>query len=1527
MKALTLARRLRPLLIAACILSGGAVLSTVGLYLWAQTDAGRSRFVEVLTTALSTPDAGLTIGAVEGEVPFAMTLTDLAVSDHKGRWLRARRVRVAIDAVALLFGQVDISELAIDRLDMTRPPLPRPDPVPEPDLAAAPDSSPPPVPLLLPLPDRVSVHRLVVDEVALGAAVLGGEPALLHVEGQVRLADSNRRPGAEFLLSRRDGQPGGGRLRIDYAPDTDLLDVALSFAEPAGGVLARALALRGLPGLEFDAIGSAPLSNWRGRITARANGSPLLIAESTIRRVRGGYLTSLTGSGNPAGLTAPEWAPAIGKEPRLAFEMLAGDDGIMTLRPGSSVTVAAGTLTTEGTLDPETGRLALRFKMTPSSKLPMAELPMAAGLLPARSRWRSATVTGTVEGSPMRPTINADLRAEDFEGGGLSARALTARLKAAPLGLGGSVKLSLEAGMDYPTGTESVITRLAGPHAQLALEATGHPDSDEWAITALKLTLAAGKLTATGSVALGARRLRASGHFSINQLTRLLGPLGLPLGGVADLDFTVKAGSTGARVDLSGSVGAPETGIEAFDRGLEALAGDNLRVKGTLSVDATGAIHARDWQFDGSQLNATARADILNRTLDASIKLQAPQLSALAEPLGLAALKGAAGFEIHLHGPANALEATATGALTDLSVDGRTLGRSELEVRATPRLSGMRATITLRAATGVAGLEPALVRTQLTIPPDHKEIAFNELTVQQGNNRITGNLRLAADGSDLSGHLAGQVPDLEGPGRLFGLLLHGRGRFDAIIGRHGERFAVTLAGSGNSIRTDAPVPLAAAELDIKATAEAASTTALLAGQGTGSLELSVKTAKIGRFDLAAVTLNAEGTPDKATIRLQAPDKGDQQLSLDSAGTLERRTEGLLLTVSRLAGRFGIEPLSLAEPTTLVLNRERIALSNFKLAGKTFTATAGGVIGAAGLKGNLEISRLPLELLRGLDPRLPGKGRIDAKAALTGTLADPRVEASIRFRDARPAGPEGTGAALGALNGTLEALWRGGRLSLDGKAVSGHGEADLKGRLELPLVLRLNPPGPLLPDNATIKGSLSGTLDLSAFEDLPEAGGTRLGGRLNADLNLDGTVSAPRASGRVSLVKARYESSATGTVIENISALLVANGPDFTIEQFAGRAPNGGEVTVSGRIRLDAETGPAFDLKVIARGADLVRSDQASADMDADLTLTGSVGAPRLAGMIKLLRADLRLPDSLPPEVAELKLDEPRPATKPPVPGTGVSLAALPPRHKPLPPGTTVRVMIPPAMTKPAVVPFGPPGLVMALNVSARNQILIRGRGLDGEFSCNLAISGVARTPVVRGALTMLRGKLDFLGKEFQFKRGAIDFSGDEVPELNMLAEARTSTVTATVEVSGNARTPKVTLSSVPPMPRDEIMARLLFDKSPSQLGALEAVQLANSASQLAGIGGSAGVVDRIRRTLGIDRLGVTGSLNRNGTRSSAVEAGRYVASNVYLGVEQGLTGDSSRAKVEVGIIDNVQAEIGMGMRADPQVGVKFEWDY
>ena len=226
---------------------------------------------------------------------------------------------------------------------------------------------------------------------------------------------------------------------------------------------------------------------------------------------------------------------------------------------------------------------------------------------------------------------------------------------------------------------------------------------------------------------------------------------------------------------------------------------------------------------------------------------------------------------------------------------------------------------------------------------------------------------------------------------------------------------------------------------------------------------------------------------------------------------------------------------------------------------------------------------------------------------------------------------------------------------------------------------------------------------------------------------------------------------------------------------------------------------------------------------------------------------------------------------------------------------------------------------------------MRGRGLNAEFGGQLKVTGTADRPSVTGRFSMLKGTLDLLAKTFTFKRGNLDFDGvwPVDPRLDLLAEASANEVTAQVQISGTANQPKLELTSPQGLPQDEVLARVLFGKSVGSLGAVEAVQLAQSAATLAGIGGGTGVLDKVRRTLGVDRLEFSGGEDGKG---GSVEAGRYVSDRVYVGVEQGVGSggtSQSRAKVEVDLTKNLKAEagVGTGASADTRLGLKFEWDY
>ena len=146
-------------------------------------------------------------------------------------------------------------------------------------------------------------------------------------------------------------------------------------------------------------------------------------------------------------------------------------------------------------------------------------------------------------------------------------------------------------------------------------------------------------------------------------------------------------------------------------------------------------------------------------------------------------------------------------------------------------------------------------------------------------------------------------------------------------------------------------------------------------------------------------------------------------------------------------------------------------------------------------------------------------------------------------------------------------------------------------------------------------------------------------------------------------------------------------------------------------------------------------------------------------------------------------------------------------------------------------------------------------------------------------------------------------------------------MTAIVRVGGTVEAPTIALESAPPLPEDEVLSRLMFNRAAGTITPLQAVQLAAAVNRLRG--GGPGVLDRLRGALGVDTLDVDGG---DGT-GTTVRAGRYLADGVYVEGETGTAGQSTRARVEVEILPNLSLQADTGADATTGVGLKWQFDY
>jgi translocation and assembly module TamB len=503
-------------------------------------------------------------------------------------------------------------------------------------------------------------------------------------------------------------------------------------------------------------------------------------------------------------------------------------------------------------------------------------------------------------------------------------------------------------------------------------------------------------------------------------------------------------------------------------------------------------------------------------------------------------------------------------------------------------------------------------------------------------------------------------------------------------------------------------------------------------------------------------------------------------------------------------------------------------------------------------------------LRDLSADLVGAdGTAKADARITGTPARPTGQVHLTASGLRLRNGLGRAMPPASITATVDLAGTDARIDAHGTA--GGSRVGVTGRVPL-----------------SAAGSMdlraNGTLDLALLEPVLAAGGRRVRGQVTLDTTIAGTVAAPSVAGNARLSGGEVQDYASGLHLSDIAARVEGSGTTLRIAQFSAKAGQG-TIGGSGTIGVMA-SGMPVDLTITARDAQPLASDLVTASVDADLTLRGeALGGLAAAGSIHVRHAEIRIPERMPANIAVLPVN--RPDAKP-APAASASVIAL------------------------------------NITLDASQQVYVRGRGLDVEFSGAMKLGGTTAAPRSQGGFELRRGSLSLVGRSLDFTEGRISFNGGSItdPALDLTATSTSGNVIATLTIGGTAHDPKITLSSVPALPQDEVLAHLLFGGDSGRLGPLDVAGIAAGLATLTGSGGSFGdPLDKVRQGLGLDRLAV-----RNGVRGSpALEAGRYVAPRIYVGARQGASG-GTQALVQVDITKGLKLEATAGTSSGSATG-------
>src|SRR5207249_2077293 len=90
-------------------------------------------------------------------------------------------------------------------------------------------------------------------------------------------------------------------------------------------------------------------------------------------------------------------------------------------------------------------------------------------------------------------------------------------------------------------------------------------------------------------------------------------------------------------------------------------------------------------------------------------------------------------------------------------------------------------------------------------------------------------------------------------------------------------------------------------------------------------------------------------------------------------------------------------------------------------------------------------------------------------------------------------------------------------------------------------------------------------------------------------------------------------------------------------------------------------------------------------------------------------------------------------------------------------------------------------------------------------------------------------------------------------------------------------------ASIPALPQDELLSRILFGTSITNLSAPDAVQLASAVAALRSGKGGLDPINALRRTVGLDRLRILPADVAAGQKT-AISAGKYLGRKLFVEV-------------------------------------------
>lgn len=827
---------------------------------------------------------------------------------------------------------------------------------------------------------------------------------------------------------------------------------------------------------------------------------------------------------------------------------------------------------------------------------------------------------------------------------------------------------------------------------------------------------------------------------------------------------------------------------------------------------------------------------------------------------------GAVALKTRIGGTLDDLQLVSSVTGENMTLHGNVIERPTATFDA--RKSGDNITGTLDASASIAG-QPFTAKGNVA-SPETGALAIRGLAIALGEIHVAGDLVTGA-GSLPKGALTIQATSLTALGSVVGQPVDGTLSASVALSDTPGEPALAFKARSPAVRYG--------DMHLKALDAEGRFEDLAEGiRGNANIAIASVT---GSTDAKDIRLTARGLGETVEFALSGEASG---ATINVGGTVVQTGNGREIALAKANLNKGSLSASLAEPGRIAVNGDTAHIEQLTFALGAGRITMSGTASAKNLAVTTRISNLPADLADAFAPDLGLRGTVEGQIDIRGTAAAPQAHAKAAWRKASSGATRNT---LPPLNIEFDAELAGNRAK---------GAVDVRGPDTLVVTTRgtldFSPGGALL-------ATLSGDIPLAIANASLASRATRLSGRAKLSGDIGGTRNAPSLKAAVDISGATVRDPESGLSLKPVTAHIRLSEKGAVIDRLEAVSDRGGTLAGTGDITLRPDGAPPT-LRLAVDVSQLRFDDQRlmKGELDGRFVVAGTPGDLATSGTLSLTRLDVTVPNALPRSISTLNI-----------------------RHVNAPEHIAARQEAEAEERRQG--PSGGDKVALDIRLEAANRIFVQGRGLDVQLGGTLGIGGSAARPIANGAFTMERGRLSLLGRELDFRRGNIRFYGSLEPLLDMEAATAAGNVTVIVTVSGSSADPKFTFTSVPALPEDEIVARLLYNKDLAGLSPLQLAQLASEIDKIGGLSSGPGMLDKLKASVGIDVL----DIGTDGKGDPTVSAGSYVSESTFVGVKQGTAVGSSQVVIDHELTKNLKAKGELGADGKSKIGVGFEWDY